>query len=433
VLVIRCGRVIDPASALDAVADLVIADGRIQAVHPEGLGVSGAEVIDAKGKIVCPGFVDLHTHLRVPGFPQKETMATGTSAAAAGGFTMVCAMANTSPVVDGVDALRQVLAEAERDARVRVRQLGAATVGLRGEELTDLSALHRVGAVAFSDDGRPVNDESIMRQALSASAALGVPISVHEEDPSLVGTGVANTGAIARRLGLPEWPCAGEASMVARDVALLEQIGGHLHIAHVSCAETVGLIRSAKQRGLNITAEVTPHHLRLTDRLLEGDPAIGLPPAHPLTKVNPPLRSHEDAEALIEALADGTIDAVATDHAPHAEADKAQPYQAAAFGFTGLETALPLTLDLIRHGSLDLVTLIERMTAGPARVFELDAGTLRLGAIADVCVFDLDSTWEVRPETLASKGKNTPLLGRRLTGRVMYTIVGGNVVHRAGT
>lgn len=429
-VLIRNGRIVDPSSGYDEVADLLLHRGRV-AARGSALPASSpdTEVIDATDLIVCPGFVDLHTHLRVPGFPGKETMATGTGAAAAGGFTTVCAMANTDPVVDNVEVLRGVLAEADREAQVRVRQLAAVTHGLRGERLTDIAALANAGAVAFSDDGKPVWDAGIMKEALRTCSAAGRPVSVHEEDPILVGKGVANAGPIARRLGLSEWPCAGEAGMVARDIGLLQETGGHLHIAHVSCAETVSLIRAARASGLEVTAEVTPHHLRLTDRLLEGDATLRLPPGHPCTKVNPPLRSEGDVEAMVEALANGTIDAVATDHAPHSAADKNQPYDRAAFGISAIETALPLLLDLVRIGALDLPTLVERLTSGPARVFGLES-SLRPGSGADVCIFDPERMWTVVPEALRSKGKNTPLIGATLTGQVVCTIVGGNIVHR---
>lgn len=426
-LLLRGGRIIDPASGFDAVGDLLCIAGRVVDRQSHLGPPAGGVVLDVAGQVVVPGFIDLHTHLRYPGFPDKETMESGTAAAAAGGFTTVCAMANTEPVVDNVAVLRIVEAEAERVARVRVRQLASVSIGLRGESLSDLPALAAAGAVAFSDDGKPVWDESLMRLALRASKHLGRAVSVHEEDPAIVRGGVANAPR-AERLGLAPWPCRGEASLVARDLRLLEEEGGHLHVAHVSCAETVALLRAAKARELPVTAEVTPHHLRLTDALLEGEPSMALSPMHPCTKVNPPLRSIMDVAALIEALADGTIDAVATDHAPHSVSDKARPYEEAAFGFSAIETALPLLLDLVRSARLTLPTLIERLTVGPARVFGIEGGTLTPGARADVCVFNPNASWIADAETLRSKGKNTPLFGALLTGRVTSTILSGRIV-----
>lgn len=428
-LLIRSGRVIDPASATDGVADILIQGGRIAACRPHIDIPPAAHLIDASGLIVSPGFIDLHTHLRFPGFPEKETLQTGMEAAAAGGFTTICAMANTSPVIDDPDLLRDVLTAAERLNTVHVHQLAAVSKNLAGRELAPLPALAAAGAIAFSDDGKPVADPALMHQALIIARDLGKPISVHEEDPSIVGKGVANAGEFARRLGLAEWPCEGEAAMVLRDINLLAQTGGRLHIAHVSCVDTVTALRAARRRGLSVTAEVTPHHLRLTDRLLEGDPRLELPPAHPCVKVNPPLRSAADVEAMIDALADGTIDAVATDHAPHTAQDKAGPFAAAAFGFTGIELALPLLLDLVRAGRLTLATMIARLTTGPARAFNLEAGTLRSGVPADITIFAPEESWSVTPNSLRSRGKNTPLLGAELRGRVRYTIVGGRIIH----
>lgn len=431
-ILIRNGRVVDPEQRIDTPLDVLVERGRIVGLQPPDAGVpEGAYRVEAGGQIVCPGFVDLHVHLRFPGQPEKETMESGTAAAAAGGFATVCAMANTQPVVDSVEVLDQVQQEAERLQSVRVRQLAALTYGLRGERLTDLSALAGAGAVAFSDDGRPVSNPQIMREALGQMDTLNRTISAHEEDRPTVGRGVANERA-ARALDLPLWPCDGEASMVERDIALLREAGGRLHIAHVSCALSVELIRAAKAGGLPVTAEVTPHHLVLSDRLLHGDEALDLSPRHPNTKVNPPLRTEEDAAALLAGLLDGTIDAIATDHAPHAEADKHKPYEEAAFGFTGSETALPLLLDLVRGGRMSLPLLIEKLTLGPARVFGLDAGTLRPGAPADITIFDPDSAWTVTPDQLRSRGKNTPLMGREMRGRVSMTMVDGRIIHVEG-
>jgi dihydroorotase len=429
-LLIRTGRVIDPSMGLDRITDVLLEDGRVAAVGDTDLSIrDGVSVVDAAGQIVCPGFVDLHTHLRFPGFPDKETIESGTAAAAAGGFTTVCAMANTEPVVDSVSVLEQVLDECERSAHVRVHQLGAVSIGLQGQQLSDVRSLAGAGAIAFSDDGKPVWNDALMEEALAWSQILEKVISVHEEDPAIVRGGVANAGERAKRLNLSPWPCGGEASLVARDIALVERVGGRLHIAHVSCAETVALLRAAQDLGLGITAEVTPHHLRFTDRLLDGDPELSLPPAHAGCKVNPPLRTQHDVDALVQALADGLIQAVATDHAPHTRQDKERSFEDAAFGFSAIETALPLLLELERTGRLSMPALVERLTYGPAQVFGLAAGTLRIGAPADVCVFDPTARWRVIGETLMSRGKNTPLLGAELMGRVSNTVVGGNLVH----
>jgi dihydroorotase len=431
-ILIRNGRVIDPEQRIDGPFDVLVERGKIAGLQPRDAEIpADAYRVEAGGQIVCPGFVDLHVHVRFPGLPEKETMESGTAAAAAGGFATVCAMANTRPVVDSVEVLQEVLDEAKRVAAVRVRQVAAVSCGLEGERLTDLGALADAGAVAFSDDGQPIWNADIMRAALKEMDALNRTISAHEEDRSLVGAGVANERA-ARALGLPPWPCGGEAGMVERDLALLREVGGRLHIAHVSCAETVELVRAAKREGLPVTAEVTPHHLLLSDRLLHGDTSMGLEPRHPNTKVNPPLRTERDVQALLAGLLDGTIDAIATDHAPHAAADKEKPYQEAAFGFTGSETALPLLLDLVRKNSISLPLLVERLTLGPARVFGLDAGTLRPGAPADITVFDPDAAWTLTADALHSRGKNTPLLGRELQGRVAMTMVEGRIVHVEG-
>jgi len=422
--------VIDPASGFAAIADVLIEDDLVVALDSGMARHTDARVINAEGLVVTPGFVDLHTHLRFPGFPEKETIESGTLAAAAGGFTTVCAMANTSPVVDDVETLRHVYQEAGKVGVVHVRQLAAVTRGLSGESITDFSRLSDAGAVAVSDDGKPVWNENVMREALTAARELGKAISVHEEVPEIVAAGVANEGENARLLGLPEWPCTGESRIVERDLRILRQTGGHLHVAHVSCSRTVELVRRAREEGLQVTAEATPHHLLLSDELLNGNEELVLPARHPYAKVNPPLRSRADVEALIEGLAQGVIDAVATDHAPQAEADKQMPFEAAAFGFTGIELALPLLLDLVRSDRLDLPTLVERLTAGPARCFKLEAGTLAPGARADVCIFDPDREWIVAPESLFSKGKNTPLLGAKVRGRVTHAIVSGKLVHK---
>jgi dihydroorotase len=426
----RNARIVDPSDSYDEIGDLLIANGtvthrgaRLSVLPPD------TEIIDASGLIASPGFVDLHTHLRYPGFPAKETMASGSAAAAAGGFTTICCMANTDPVVDSVPILLDVVETASREARVHVLQLAAVTVGLEGVELTNFADLLGAGAAGFSDDGKPVWNAETMRAALEAVAPMNTFVSAHEEDPDLVADGVANAGERARRFGLSEWPCSGEAKMIARDVRLAESTGGHLHVAHVSCADSVPIIRDAKLRGIRVTAEVAPHHLRLTDTLLDGDPILGLAPAHPCVKVNPPLRSADDLEVLVEALADGTIDVVATDHAPHATEDKSGTFAEAAFGFSGIETALPLCLELVREGRIPLSTIVGRLTVSPAAILGRIA-SLRPSSVADVCIFDPEEMWTVTAGALRSQGKNTPLLGAHLKGRVRYTLVGGAMVHR---
>jgi dihydroorotase len=428
---LRSGRVIDPSTRMDAVADLLIQGGKIAAIGPEISVGPDAEVLAVDGLVVCPGFVDLHTHLRFPGQPEKETVASGTRAAAAGGYTAICAMANTSPTVDRAEVLNEVYAEAARTAVVRVFQFAAVSIGLQGDLATDMESLARAGAVGFSDDGKPVWNAELMADALRRAGALNKILSAHEEDPAIVAGGVANAGDAARRHGLKAWPCSGESSLVARDIELLRTHGGRLHIAHVSCAETVDILRKVRAEGLPVTAEVTPHHLRLTDDLLDGDLELRLPAAHPCCKVNPPLRTADDAEAMVAALAEGVIDTIATDHAPHTEADKAGLFADAAFGFSMIESALPLVLDLVRAGRMDLPTVIRRMSTAPAEIVGLEAGTLRAGAAADICVFDPDEPWFLRPETMHSRGKNSPLLGAELRGRVKWTIVGGEVVYEA--
>jgi dihydroorotase len=424
-LLIRGGRVIDPASGLDGVADIFIEGGRIVRIIRRGEECTAAEyVIDARGLIVAPGFVDIHTHLRYPGFTAKETIASGTAAAVQGGFTTLCTMANTNPPIDSVELLSRVQDMVRAEARCHVHAVGTVTRCLAGLKNTDARSLVEAGAIALSDDGRPIANEEVMIRALQMSETLGVPISVHEEAPQLVGSGVANASC-AERHSLPPWPCAGEVEMVRRDLALLARYGGKLHIAHVSCAESVHLIAEARAHGLSVTAEATPHHLLLTEELVDG--SSSLPPAHPHTKVNPPLRSVKDTVVVQQGLCDGVIDCVATDHAPHSASDKALPYTHAAFGFTGLELALPLMLELVRRSILSLPEAIRRLSSNPAQIFGLSAGTLQVGARADLCLFDTEAEWEVGRDTLLSKGKNSPLRGTRLRGRVQHCIVEGVV------
>ncbi len=431
-LLIKGGRVIDPSQGIDTIADVLISDGRIAKVGPDI--AADAEVLDATGRIVCPGFVDLHCHLREPGFEYKETIETGTLAAARGGFTTVCAMPNTEPPLDSSASIEFVLRAARERGSARVLPIACVTKGRAGKELAEMAELAAAGAIAFSDDGDPIADAAIMRRALEYSIALGLPISDHCEDKSLSG-GVMHEGWVSTRLGLRGVPAAAEESMVARDIALARLTGGHVHIAHVSTAGSVDLVRQAKAEGLPVTAEVTPHHLTVTHEVVMGG-GEGL--AYDTNaKVNPPLRSPEDAEACVRGLLGGTIDAIATDHAPHAVEDKLCEFDLAAFGISGLETALGLVLTLAganRESAVPLPLLVEKLTTGPVRAFGLDKrfpglGTLVEGAPGDVTVFDPDVEWTVEPGEFASKGRNTPVAGRQLKGRVIATVYEGRIVY----
>ena len=434
-VVIRGGRVIDASQGLDVVGDLYARDGRVAAIVRAGEQgpemPADAATIEAGGAIVSPGFVDLHCHLREPGFEEKETIADGTRAAARGGFTSVCPMANTQPPVDS----RAVVEYVERTARavgaVRVFPVAAVTKGMEGKELVEMGELAKAGVVAFSDDGKPVANARIMRAALEYGKMFDRPIMPHSEDPELAAGGVMNEGPVATRLGLKGWPAAAEEVMIARDLELAALTGGRLHVAHVSTAGGVELVRRAKVRGIRVTAEATPHHLALTDEWVAGARWDGrrAEPYDTNTKVNPPLRTEADRRALLEGLRDGTIDAIATDHAPHSVVDKLCEYDQAAFGISGFETALATLLRLVRNEELDLKLVLEKLTLGPARAFGLEAGTLVVGAPADVVVFGPNLRWTVDPREFASKGKNTPLAGLPVVGKVIATLVGGEVVY----
>ncbi len=424
-MLIRGGRIIDPSQDIDAIGDLFISEGRIGWLNMERAGSlpEDCSVVHAEGMVVCPGFIDIHCHLRQPGFEEKETIATGTRAAARGGFTTVCCMPNTDPPVDTKAVVEYIKRVAAEEGVVRVLPVGCVTKGRAGSELAELGELSISGAVAFSDDGRPVADSSLMRRALEYSRDSGLPIIDHCEDLILSQGGVMNDGAAAARLGLKGIPAAAEEKMVARDIELARSAGGRLHIAHVSTAGSVDIIRRAKDEGVSVTAEVTPHHLTLTEEMVAGH--------NTSAKVNPPLRTEEDREALVLGLKEGVIDAIATDHAPHAAEDKMGDFAQAAFGISGFETALGSLMGLVHQGKIDLVTLISKVTREPASFLRrADLGTLSPGAPADVTVFDPRREWAVNPDEFASKGKNTPLAGRVLKGMVMVTICGGVVVHR---
>ena len=434
-ILIRGGRVLDPANGVDLARGSVrVRDGRIAAVGAD-LPANGARVIDAEGLLVCPGFVDLHSHLREPGFEYKETIASGTLAAARGGFTTVCAMPNTEPPLDSKAAVDFVLGRAAAEGVVRVLPIGCVTKGRAGKALAELAELAAAGCVGFSDDGSPVGDAAIMRRALEYAKIVDLPVIDHCEDPALAG-GVMHEGWVSTRLGLRGIPAASEESAIARDLALAAQTGAHVHIAHISTAGGVALVRAARGAGLRVSAEVTPHHLALDHETVMGPSrGSGRGLAYDTSaKMYPPLRRAEDVEACVAGLANGTIDAVATDHAPHAVQEKLCEFDAAAFGMVGLETAFGLGLRAVATGALSLERLIEALTIGPVRALHLDRrlpglGTLTVGAAADLVLLDPEREWTVDADALASKGKNTPLIGRTLRGRVVATLYGGELIH----
>ena len=437
-ILIRGGRILDPGRGVDIVGDVLVRDGRIAAIGPQIDG-NGARVIDAKGLVVCPGLVDIHCHLRDPGFEYKETIETGTRAAARGGFTTVCCMPNTQPPIDSRATVEYIQRTAAATGSVRVLPVGCVSKGRQGKELAEMGDLAEAGVVAFSDDGAPVADAALMRRALEYCRALGLAVSDHCEEPSLAHAGVMHEGWVAARLGLRGQPAAAEESMVARDIALAELAGSPVHIAHVSTAGSVELIRGAKARGVPVTAEVTPHHLTLTHEIVMSSSSLPGELAYDTdAKVSPPLRTADDVAACVEGLRDGTIDAIATDHAPHAPVDKLCEFDDAPSGIVGFETALALVLSLVHEGKLDLPTLIQRLTAGPVAALGLDRyeglaglGSLAAGAPGDVLVFDPDAEWTVEPERFASKGRNTPLAGRVLKGQVVATVSGGRIAFAA--
>lgn len=437
--VIIGGRAIDPSNRRDEIADILIENGRIAAIGSVG-SPAGAAVFDATGMVVAPGFVDLHVHLRVPGFEAKETMATGTAAAAAGGFTTICCMPNTRPPLDSPQILRELQATIEADASVRVLPIATISVGRKGEESVDFAALADAGAIGFSDDGDTCRNSAVMRTALEASRSLNRPVMVHCEDKDLAN-GSMHEGEVSRRLGILGIPAEAEEITIARDLLLARLTGGWLHVLHVSTGYGAELVRRAKSEGLRVTAEVMPHHLTMSDGWVEGDRTLhntqepsgaAGSPADPNTKVNPPLRPVADTRLLLAALQDGTFDIVATDHAPHAAPEKSEStFEAAALGMSGLELALPTMLALVRAGHLGLSDMIEKMSAGPARLLGRPLGTLTPGSEADVVVFDPDERWRVTPENLHTKSPNTPLLGMELRGRTRLTLVAGQERFRA--
>ncbi len=419
-LCIRGGRIVDPASGRDEGGDLFIENGRIV----EALSGPADRVLEADGCIVAPGFVDMHVHLREPGQEWKEDIRTGSRAAVAGGVTTICCMPNTDPVLDEASVVRAIVRRAHEVGLCDVRPIGAITRGLQGKQLTEMRELARAGCVAFSDDGRPVADAGVMRRAMEYAASFGYLLIQHAEEPSLsLGTSV-NEGWISTCLGVLGAPTEAESVMVARDALLMRRTGCRYHVAHISAADSVAIVREAQSRGLPISAEAAPHHFALTDEAVLG--------FNPNAKMNPPLRSEADRQAVIEGLRDGTIAVIATDHAPHHEDEKLVGLECAAFGIVGLQTLLPISLELVRQGALTLSEMIAKITCNPARLLGLDVGTLAPGARADVCVFDPEARWTLTEAVMESKSKNSPWLGKELQGKVIWTIFAGRIVYEEG-
>jgi dihydroorotase len=424
-LLLKGGRVIDPSRNFDQPADVLIQDGTIAAVGT-GLGMpEGVEIRDVREQVVAPGLVDVHVHLREPGNEDVETIASGARAAAAGGFTAVCAMPNTDPVTDNQAAVGFIVRQSVRAGLTRVYPIGAISVGQRGERLSEFGEMVGAGAVAVSDDGRPVASSHLMRTALEYARTFDLPVADHCEEPTLAAGGVMHEGLVSARLGLKGIPAAAEEIMVARDTLLAGLTGGHVHLCHMSTRGSVDIIRGAKEQGVRVTAEVTPHHLTLTDRACERYDTHA--------KMNPPLREAADVAALRQALKQGVIDCIASDHAPHAYDAKEAAFDDAPFGIVGLETAFGVVhTELVLGGVLTLPELIHRMSTAPAVAFHLPGGTLRPGAAADVVVLDPTARWTVDATAFSSKSRNTPFAGRALTGRAVLTLVGGKTVHPAG-
>ncbi len=418
-LVIKNGRIIDPAKDIDEKLDILVSDGKIAKLGKSGsISDDGAKVLDVEGKLVVPGLIDMHVHLREPGFEYKETIATGTAAAKAGGFTSVCCMPNTNPVNDNRSVTEFITSQA-RNAAARVYPIGAITKGSKGEELAEMGELHRAGCCAVSDDGKPVMNAAIMRRALEYAKIFDMLVISHCEDSGLAAKGVMNEGSVSTELGLRGIPAAAEDVMTGRDIALAELTGARLHIAHVSTAGSVRLVREAKSRGVKVTAESCPHYFSLTDEAVRG--------YNTMAKMNPPLRTADDVAAIKEGLRDGTIDVIATDHAPHAPDEKSGEFDYASFGIVGLETALGLTLKLVDEGVLPLSEAIRKLTAIPASILSIEKGTLAVGSDADVTIIDPAEVWTVDPSLFKSKSRNTPFGGWKLRGRAVQTVVGGKL------
>ncbi len=422
-ILLKGGRVIDPSQGLDQVLDVLLEDGQIS-ILGQGLSTQGAKVIDCQGLLVTPGLIDMHVHLREPGEEWKETIASGTKAAAAGGFTAVACMPNTKPPNDEAEVTRYILEKAQKEAATRVYPIACITKGQKGEVLTEFGELKQAGAVALSDDGRPVPEAAVMRLALEYAKNFDLPIISHAEELSLSEGGQVNEGLASATLGMKGIPAEGEAVAIFREVMLARLTGTPVHIAHVSTKLGVEIIRKAKKEGLPVTAETAPHYFTLTEEATFG--------YNTYAKVNPPLRSAEDRAAVLEALADGTLDVIATDHAPHSDLEKEIEFELAAFGLIGLETALPLTLKLVSEGVISLFRAIELLSTNPARILRIPGGTLKPGSPADVTIIDPERKWVVTKEDLHSKGKNSPFLGWEMSGQAVFTIVGGEIVFSRG-
>jgi dihydroorotase len=422
-ILIKGGKVVDPGRFV-GVGDVLITDGKIAAVGPDLQAPAGSTTIQAKGRLVLPGFVDLHVHFREPGFEYKETIQSGSAAAVAGGFTTVCCMPNTNPVNDNQAVTEFILERSRIAGMANVWPVGAITKGSEGKELAEIGDLRRSGCVAISDDGRPVMNSLVMRRAMEYALAFDLTVVDHCEDLHLAEGGCMNEGLVSTELGLPGIPSAAEDVMVARNLSLSELTGARLHLAHISTAGSVRMVREAKARGIKVTAEACPHHFTLTEEVVRG--------YNTHAKMNPPLRTWDDVRAIKEGLRDGTIDVIATDHAPHATQEKQQDFTEAPFGIVGLETAFSLTLGLVEEGVLSLEQAVEKLTSAPAAAFGLKKGTLAVGADADVAIVDQQAQWVIDPAKFRSKSRNTPFVGWKVKGRVLTTIVGGRVVFEAG-
>jgi len=422
-MVLSGGRVVDPSQDIDRTADVLIQDGAVVGILDPGSGPSDAEEIDVRGKLVTPGLIDIHVHLREPGFEYKEDIESGTRAAAAGGFTRVCCMPNTRPAIDTASVVRHILERAGQVGSARVHPIGAATVDMQGDQLTEMAELKAAGAIAISDDAFPLQHADTMRRVMDYCAMLDLPLMTHNEDKRLTEKGAMNEGYTATVMGIAGMPRIAEDIAVARNILLARLTGCHLHLLHISTAATVDLLRRAKADGIRVTGEACPHHWALTDSACEG--------YNTDAKMNPPLRTQEDCEAVKAGLKDGTIDCIVTDHAPHADYEKEVEFDAAPFGILGLETSFPLTYtQLVLPGVLALSDAIAKMTAVPARVLNLPdgAGTLRPGAVADIAVFELDTEWTIDRAKVQSKSHNTPFHGMKVRGKVAFTVLGGKTI-----